>query len=213
MYILEKIINDNYDLGSLNTFESDAELDRTILILDFLTPFYMQFIKDFNIYKKEQESFYSVALHAIVVNLGRGDNYGTPYLIPDIDQDNDLVNDNIEDIYELMDYFFPSLKNFEFFIEKPLSENSSDSKDSQETFYYQNKKNKIEKLYVSTIKKIAQNLLEIEIHKCVNILQSYFKDKIEKSKLYRFFDVDENSSDDEIDRVNNIINYVLNIKF
>lgn len=211
MYILEKIIDDNYNLGSSRTFESDSEFDRAISILDFLAPIYKQFIADFNIYNKNQESFYNVALHAIVVNLGRGDNYSIPYLNPDINQNNDMENDDIDDIYELMDYFFPSLENFEFFIEKPFSKNSSHLNDSHEDIYYQNKKNRIEKLHVSTIKKVSQNLLEIELHKCVNILQCYFNSKINNQQYYNFFDVEEKSSKDEIERVNNILNSVLNI--
>ncbi|MFZ4107140.1 hypothetical protein [Flavobacterium sp.] len=211
MYILEKIISDNYDLGNSNTFENDSELDRTILILDFLEPYYKKFIEDFNIKNKNHESFYNVAFHSIIVNLGRGDNYNSPYLIPDINQDNDMENDDIENIYGLMDYFFPSLENFEFIIEKQNSESSTFSKDLIEVIYYQNKKNRIEKLHVSTIKKVAQNLLEIELHKCLNILQCYFNGKIEKSKYYIFFDVEEKSSLDEIERANKILNYVLNI--
>lgn len=208
MYILEKFINDNYCFGNLDAFENDSELDRTNLIFNFIEPIYKQFIADFNIKNKEQESIYNVALHAIVFNLGRGDNYGSPYLIPDINQDNDFESD---DIQELISYFFPSLENFEFFIEKQLSESPTYSKDLHEAIYYQNKKNRIEKLHLSTIKEVAQNLLGIELQKCVTILQCYFNGKIDIRQYYKFFDVEEKSSLDEIERANKILNYVLNI--
>jgi hypothetical protein len=212
MYILQQFIDNNYNLSSLDTYTEDIEFERTILIFNFLEPFYKNFLIDFNIYNKNEESFYNVALHTIVVNLGRGDNHQTPYFTPDINQDNDYENDDIESIYELIDYFLPSLKNFDFFIEKQLFNESQSINYLKEIIYYQNEKNRIEKIHVSTIKKVAQNLLEIEIHKCVNILQCYLNQKIDINDFYGFYGLDMNSEIDDIERVENIICSVLNKK-
>lgn len=201
MKLLENCINENFDLGSLSSFENDEELQRTQLTFDILEPYYKKIMSDLVLEIGSQtESFYNVALHSIVFNLGL--EQSSSYI--DFDE---IGEEEIEYSYELIEYFNKQLAEYNFVEEVITGEESGRWK--IENLYFVNPKNPFERLKAKTILNLVQEQTEKKINECVTILELYLAKSINRNELYKIFDINDDSDADEIERVNSILKYLV----
>lgn len=113
------------------------------------------------------------------------------------------MDEEFENLYEVFHYFLPSLKNFEFLKEQSNNDSSGGYHESEVNFV--NKKEKGERISGYSTRIICEDLLQNKINESTNILLGYFREHIDKIKIFKILEV-ENENDENFEFTESMIN-------
>jgi len=186
----------------LELYSGEKSLEIATSLIDLLNDYLKSYIAKNKINKIDSE-FYDTCLNLIIYNLSNDD----AFVLFDCDDYFENLNEPSE-LYELIELFLPSFKDFNFYEEKEIYI----SPENEGQIYFINSKNPIERIHWETLSKMLQDLLREKMSDCEAHLKQSIRDNFEKESFYKVFDVSI-KDEEELERVNRLLSSVLDYKY